>query len=376
MRATWLALLVAPAFVDSLFRVILALASRKWRAREVHFEPVSSVLVLVPARSEGAAVEPTLRSIRTTRKDLRLRSVLVLDGADPEAEAVALQCGAEVALKDPAGGSKGDVLRWAGANLREEIEAADAVFVLDVGSEFAEGFLDGFGLGEGVDGVQGFLSGSGNGPGSAAAVSERAAQLCEDCGREMLGWTVRLRGTGFALRPESFLSVVPKVRTQVEDLEMSLLLAASGSRLVMGRADAFVLDQKPVRVRSAARQRARWLAGQVSVPLRQAGALMRLVVRRPLEALGFAAEIGGRPLSLTIPLRVGVAAAILLIGPTSTVDLWLAGLIGLSAASDVLLIASRKGFRFRSSLSLIASWLHALILVPRAFLRWMSVRRS
>ena len=376
MKIAWLALLAAPSVVDSLYRIVLGLASRRWSTKRPPRRPLSSALVLVPARLEGAAVEPTLRSVRSAREDLRLRTVLILDGPDPEAEAAALKCGAEVALKEPAGDSKGDVLKWAGSNLRQEIEATDAVFVLDVGSEFSEGFLDDFGMPDGVDGVQGFLSGSGDGPGSAAAVSERTAQRCEDCGREVLGWTVRLRGTGFALRPEAFLSVLPDLRTQVEDYEMSLLLAAAGTRLVMGSPDVFVLDQKPIRVRSAARQRARWLAGQVSVPLRQAGALMRLLVRRPLEAFGFAAEVGGRPLSLTIPLRVGLVAAILLVGPVSTTSLWLVGLLGLSAVFDVVLIASRKGFRLSSSLSLVLSWLHALVLVPRAFLRWMSVRRS
>ena len=233
--------------------------------------------------------------------------MLVLDGDDPEAAAVASGLGVEVARKEPPGPSKAAVLAWAAERLAPTLDSVDAVAVLDVGSRLGEGFFDRLRWPPGADGVQAVLVGAGGGPGAGAALSERVAQGHEDRGREALGWSVRLRGTGFALRPPLLRSVAGRLRTQVEDTEMSLLLTADGARLCLGPADAVVHDVKPERLRDAARQRARWLVGQLALPLRQPGALLRLLVRRPLEGLAFVAELGGRPLSLTVPLRLLVA---------------------------------------------------------------------
>ena len=104
-----------------------------------------------------------------------------------------------------------------------------------------------------------------------------------------------------------------------------------------------------------------------------------MLVRRPLEGLAFVAEIGGRPLSLTVPLRLGVAAALAVPGARAGV-LDAAGgvamVIACSAIFDVLLNAFSSGFRLRSAAYLMVSWLRAIVLLPRAFLSWMWTRRS
>jgi len=350
-----------------------------WSRRRPPTWRPSRYLALIPARGEGASVEPTLRSVIETSREVDVRVLLVLDGEDPAAKETARRLGVECVCKRVAGPSKGAVLGWVARTLTSEVEAAEAVFVLDVGSTLSEGFFERLLWASRADGVQAFLSGTGRGPGRSAAVSEQIAQRHEDRGREMLGWGVRIRGTGFALRSAAFLAIADRLVTQVEDLEMSLLLAEIGSPAVMGTEDAVVYDEKPERVADAARQRARWLAGQLSLPIRQARAFIRVLARQPLEGLSFCGEIVGRPLSLTVPLRLVVASVL---GARAASLGWSSpeGIIALvicsSAGFDVLLNALASGFRVRSALCLVASWLRAIVLLPRAFMSWMRTRRG
>lgn len=379
MSWLWLGALALFPVLDSIYRLVLLSCSRLWGRRARSGGEPPGYLVLVPARAEGEAVEPTLRSLVEAADNVDLRVVLLLDGPDATAAEVASRCGAESVVKEPAGPSKGAVLGWAGEHLREDIERAGALFVLDVGSTVCPGFFDMLGWAPGADGVQAFLSGTGQGPGRTAALSEQIAQRHEDCGREVLGWGVRVRGTGFALKPAAFAAIAGRLLTQVEDTEMSLLLAANGARLVMGPRGALVFDEKPDRVADAARQRARWLAGQLSLPLRHPRTLAKVLLRRPLEGLGFVAEVAGRPLSLTVPFRLLIAAVAWyhsrgpgLVSPVGVVAMVAAG----SAAFDVLLNALSADFRLRSAVALIFSWMRAVVLLPRAFFSWMVARRS
>ena len=137
----------------------------------------------------------------------------------------------------------------------------DAVLLLDVGSHAAADLFASARWPEGAAGCPDAAGGAGQGAGEAMAHSERAAQEWEDRGRQALGWGVRLRGTGTALTPRALGWVAPRLRTRIEDLEASLLLASAGFPLVLSPAE--VLDEKPARVADAARQRARWLVGRV-----------------------------------------------------------------------------------------------------------------
>ncbi len=380
MSPLWL-LLALPAVVDSVYRLVLLASSQSWSDRlgTRPGETTGRGAVLVPARSEGAALEPTLRSIARAAEGLPIDIVVVLDGADPVATAVAQRWHADIAVKEPAGPTKAATLAWAAERAEGPLTDADWILVLDVGSELDEGFFRRFTIPEGAEGAQAFLRGVGEGPGRAAALSEGLAQRREDCGREALGWTVRLRGTGFALRRDAFRAVAPELRTLVDDLEMSVLLAARGARLVMASSEAVVMDHKPQQCGGAARQRARWLVGQLTLPFRHPRALLRILLRRPFEALGFVGEIAGRPLSLTVPLRLGLAGLITAFPapqlPTAA-SLAAALLMAGTALSDAILHLARGRGNVRSVLSLAAAWAAALILLPRALSTWLWARRD
>ncbi|HEX6094975.1 MAG TPA: glycosyltransferase family 2 protein [Thermoanaerobaculia bacterium] len=309
------------------------------------------MLIVIPARAEGERLQATLASTKSAD------TLLLLDGDDPGVNPQ----GARVVVKTPAGPSKAAALAWLARNHGETIEPYDTILILDAGSRLAPDFFERFRWPDDATAVQTFLRGSSEGVGAAAAESERVAQDSEDRGREALGWNVRLRGTGSAFRSETFLELVPRLDTRIEDLEATLLLTARGDRIRM--TEAVVLDEKPEAMTAAASQRARWFLGRYELLARRAPAFAQVVAKRPLEGAAFLVEIFGRPLSLTAPLRV--IAGILLARRQHPI---FGGMLLLSAAADVALHARARP---AAVLRLGGSWLMALLLAPRALVRWM-----
>lgn len=340
---------------DAVVRLLLFVRARAPRTESVRRTP-ERPLVVIPARNEGAQVAATVASAAGAAV------VLLIDGADPEAEAAGRSLGATVLVKEPAGPTKAAALAWLAREHRPMIEAASGVLLLDVGSALEPAFFDHFSWPDGVDALQAYLHGGRGG----AADSERLAQYDEDRGREAMGWNVRLRGTGTAFRPQVFLDVVPRLTTRVEDFEASLLLHRA--KLRMADPAAVVRDAKPASVHEAASQRARWIAGRYELLLRRGGEIARWIARRPFEGTAFLLEMFGRPLSLTVPLRF-------------VAGLWLAwrglpvlgGLIAASTLIDVALFAGRTSPA--AALHLAGSWILAVVMAPRALWRWTRVKR-
>jgi cellulose synthase/poly-beta-1,6-N-acetylglucosamine synthase-like glycosyltransferase len=358
MRLPLSLLLVIPATLaacDALVRVVLwsrggrPAGGRRNGRRGAGTTP--KLLIVVPARAEGDRLQATLKS--TKGADV----LLLLDGDDPGVNAH----GARVVVKTPAGPSKAAALAWLAREQRALIETYDAVLILDAGSRLSPDFFEHFDWPEDATAVQTFLHGSSEGVGAAAAESERVAQESEDRGREALGWNVRLRGTGSAFTSQAFLELMPRLDTRIEDLEATLLLTATGDRIRM--TEAVVLDEKPEAMTAAASQRARWFLGRYELLVRRAPAFAEVIAKRPLEGAAFLVEIFGRPLSLTAPLRV--AAAILLMRHRQPV---FGGILALSAAADVALHTKANP---AAVLRLGGSWLMALLMAPRALVRWM-----
>jgi cellulose synthase/poly-beta-1,6-N-acetylglucosamine synthase-like glycosyltransferase len=97
--------------------------------------------------------------------------------------------------------------------------------------------------------------------GRLAALSELIDQKLSDRWRSALGWPVRLRGTGMVISPENLGRVAPLLKTEVEDIALTLLLVAHG--IPIHRIEsAPVYDKKPMTRAFATQQRARWYRGQ------------------------------------------------------------------------------------------------------------------
>jgi cellulose synthase/poly-beta-1,6-N-acetylglucosamine synthase-like glycosyltransferase len=317
---------------------------------------------VIPARAEGDRLHATLASATGHGVDV----LLLLDGDDAAAENTALASGARVVVKRPAGPSKAAALAWLAREHRELIATFDVVLIVDAGSRFAPRFFEHFAWPNDAASAQTYLSGTSDGVGAAAAASESIAQSGEDRGREALGWNVRLRGTGSAFRSDVFLELMPRLDTRVEDLEATLLLTADGERVRMLAPEAIVLDDKPGAVAAAASQRARWLLGRYELLVRRAPAFARVIAKRPAEGLAFFVEIFGRPLSLTAPLRLGAAALLFRRGQPIY-----ASALTLSVAADVAMHATAHRKSPRAIVQLAGSWVLALLMAPRALVRWM-----
>lgn len=351
--------------IDSLFRLLLLVMSRR-AVRARGDAGAGRTLVVIPARDEGEHVRATLDSV----KRAGAKALLLLDGPDAVAESVAHASGADVVVKEPSGPTKAAALAWLVANHRDRLLSADAILLLDVGSTLSDQFLAHLDWPADAAAVQARLRGAGGGVGVAVAASETDAQLREDRGREALGWSVRLRGTGSAFRPSSFIEVTPKLRTRVEDLEATLMIIARGERVALGSESAFVNDDKPSTVYSAASQRSRWLLGRYEVLFKRAADLGRAFVRKPLETIALFFEIFGRPLSLTIPFRTIVSIVAIANG-------WaVAWAILTTAIVDVMVIfaSGRSGVGAAGRLAL--AWALAVVMAPRALFRWMRAKRS
>ncbi len=338
-------------------------------------EPIRRVAVLVPARQEGERVGPTLRSVLAAADGTEVDLWVVLDGADPEAQRVAQALGARVLTKEPPGPGKGAVLRFAAVKLADRLRQSDAVMVLDVGSFLAPGFFRHLAWPPGVVALQARLQGAGYGPGEAACLSERLAQEGWDVGKQASGWSVRLRGTGTLFKPQVFLALAAQLRTQIEDTEASLLLQAQGARAAL-LPTAVVVDQKPQTLQQASRQRARWLAGQLQLLWCHRGTLLRLILRRPLEGLAWGTALLSRPLSLSSPARFLAGAALAALAWRRNAPLfalWGAVVAG-SAAGEAAWFLVRYPQALGSTLQLACAWLRAVLLLPRAFSRWLRGR--
>jgi cellulose synthase/poly-beta-1,6-N-acetylglucosamine synthase-like glycosyltransferase len=120
----------------------------------------------------------------------------------------------------------------------------------------------------------------GSGLATLMALSEIVDQSMHDRLRTRLGWPVRLRGTGMLLPPAALEQVSPELSTEVEDIALTLLLAAAG--LPIERLEAAVVrDPKPRKVAAGARQRARWFRGQWIALWRYRAQVLRVAAQGP-----------------------------------------------------------------------------------------------
>ncbi len=370
MRILLSLFIVVPATLaacDAVVRGVLFWASRKATpspSPAPHHSPAGEarLLIVIPARAEGDRLEATLISATGHRAEV----LLLLDGEDPRAEASARARGARIVVKTPAGPSKAAALAWLAREHRAVITPFDIVLIVDAGSRFAPHFFEHFAWPGDAAAAQTYLSGTSQGVGAAAAASESIAQNGEDRGREALGWNVRLRGTGSAFRASTFLELMPRLDTRVEDLEATLLLTADDQQVRMITPQAIVLDDKPDAVVAAASQRARWLVGRYELLVRRTSAFTRAIGRRPAEGLAFFVEIFGRPLSLTAPLRLAAAALLYRRGQPL-----FATALTLTVATDVAIHGNTHRTSPGAVLRLAGSWVLAALLAPRALMRWM-----
>jgi len=214
-----------------------------------------------------------------------------------------------------------------------------------------------------------------------AALSEIAEQRIGDALRTRLGWPVRLRGTGMAMRRGLLESIAPGLKTSVEDAELTLQVAGHGlsSRWVDS---AGVRDPKPANARYAEQQRARWLQGQLQLLRAQPEALMA-TFRRGLPGWSVLSSVLLKPRAFILPLGTGMAA--LLWSLATAWPWWMAAAVPLTLwlawnAAVVLAAVAWTEHPHRTLRALIVSpayvllWVTSAVLALRSSEPWLRAR--
>jgi len=339
---------------------------------------------LIPAHNEAASIGSTVSTLRTFVNESDC--IIVIDDGSTDATAeVAGRAGARVASRPakPEQSGKGAALGWFMAHCTDALNTVAGVIILDADSRVDPQFpnLIRARLAAGQGAVQGFIepmteAGAVSLAGQAAAFTTLLEQRVDDRLRTRLGWPVRLRGTGMGFRTEVFRTLVTKLHTQAEDVEMSLYLAWAGV-LTHFAPEAIVYDPLPVSGLAATLQRARWLRGQWQVwrsCWRDIGAL---ALRGPW-AWSLMGELLLKPRSLLMASKLGLMLILFLL-----VGLWwpmrfVAALLGLNLVLDMAYLLLGLGVvagpGWQASLAMVSTWGQSLALALRTPAGWLSVR--
>lgn len=226
------------------------------------------LLVLVPAHNEEAVLADTLAALaHVDYPPERVGITVIADNCTDRTAEIATAAGATVLIRDdPGRRGKGAALAWALDELREGLDGVDAVVFLDADcrpSPDALAALAGKLVG-GWPAAQAAYVVSNPEDSSASALRWAAfalANTIRPLGREALGLSAGINGSGFALTRELLRRHPWQSFSLAEDAEYHLRLVSAGEQVGFVR-DAFVASPMPTSLRSAHQQNSRWEGGK------------------------------------------------------------------------------------------------------------------
>lgn len=276
-----LALLTAWMSVSGAFLLALLGAAAFGRRRSPAAAPGFRLAVLMPAHDEAATIATALTALRaavTPETTVRV----IADNCTDETAALVRAAGFEPWERDaPAAPGKGRALAWAIARLKDEgrWESLDAVVVLDADCEISADGLERLGawLAAGADAVQSDYVVSNHEESPTAALRAGAFSLMNTVrpqGKEQLGLSAGLNGTGMAFRLETLDAVPWEAFSITEDTEYHARLVRTGARVAFAH-DVEVRSPMPTTRAASRTQQARWESGSASSARSYATALLR-----------------------------------------------------------------------------------------------------
>ncbi|MCW5849743.1 MAG: glycosyltransferase [Anaerolineae bacterium] len=305
---------------DSAFRALYLLLRLLDRRPSPNYPPPAAsdapcLAVVIAAHDEAAVIGATVRQVRQSDYPPDSLSVFVIADRCADATAqVARAAGARVWQREAGEArGKGAALDWFLRAAGRELDQFAALVILDADTQVEPTALAHLSAALTLAPVvQGFVKpmhADGVTVASLAALSEILSQAVDDTARVRLGWPVPLRGTGMALPPRLLAELAPRLRTRIEDTELSLLLAERGVRVAFAP-DAVIGDPKPADGEGAARQRGRWLQGRVELLHRDWPRLLRLLLNgRPGDA-ALVLTLVLRPKMLVVALKAALAVGL------------------------------------------------------------------
>ena len=269
-------------------------------------------LVLVPAHDEEPVIGDTLRALEALEPTAGgHRVVVVADHCTDRTVEVARATGAEVLDRTDGPRGKGSALAWALDGLLARDDAPDAVLVFDADCRPTPNLLVALErrMRAGAPAAQADYVVANPDGGPAAALRFAAFRLINTVrpmGKQALGRSAGLRGTGMAFTRELLERHPFRTTSLVEDHEFHFDLVASGERVAFC-AEAAVHSDMPTTMRATGDQQLRWESGR-SVLLRRYGpGFARRALRGDREAADAAADLLVPPQSL---LLAGSAAVL------------------------------------------------------------------
>lgn len=359
-----LAILVGlPGLAAAVHLGLLGAASLFYRARRALGDDEVRFLVLIPAHNEETVIARCLEAIRA---DARARDMVlvVADRCTDATASIARRFGASVLERAPEEEPGRAAARQAGLEHARALEW-DAVVMLDADSVIAPGFLDACeqALAVGADAVQA-RSESKRGRTLAAEASLAAFALqgiTLPRGRDRLGLSVRLRGTGMAIRRP--LALAHRFRAPAsEDLVFTLDLILDGVRCRHVEA-ARMRSEGESRWSTFGGQKVRYEAGRMAAARAYVPRLLKRAIRQrdaaSLEAAWFLAT---PPFALAALSLLAALALAAIAQSWAVAAVFGAGLLMLALVILTGLIQARAGMR---------TWL-ALLAAPW-YLGWKAV---
>jgi cellulose synthase/poly-beta-1,6-N-acetylglucosamine synthase-like glycosyltransferase len=227
--------------------------------------------VLIPAHDEAASIVNAVDGILACDYPSDSRRVVVIaDNCSDATPTLAQRAGADVwERKDATRRGKGQALAWALERLLREDAQTDAVVIFDADCVPSRNLLDRLAarLSEGADAAQARVSIADPEVSTAAALRYGAStlmNLTRPLGKEALGFSCGLQGTGMAFSRGTLETVPWNSFSLTEDREYHLNLIEAGRR-VRFVADAQALTPAPATRVGADMQETRWDAGNVSL---------------------------------------------------------------------------------------------------------------
>ena len=221
--------------------------------------------VLVFANNEAAVITASVASVLESLEAGDAIHVIA-DNCHDDTAALAREAGAVVFERNTGDASgKGAAMRWYIRQAGAALDGFNLLVVLDADDRVPADFISKVKAGFSADSVCQCLvqpiDYQHSHLGTLIALSERHEQLTIDSVRTFFGWPVRLRGTGMVIPLSLLRQAAADVDTGVEDLALTLLMAAAGISIRRNN-QAVVFDPKPSGSIPASRQRARWFRGQ------------------------------------------------------------------------------------------------------------------
>ena len=321
--------------------------------------------VIIPAHNEELLIARCIDSLRLSAADSRARIVVIAHNCTDQTAQRAAKAGAEVLIYDDGNArGKGFALRFGFE--RVFADGADAALVIDADTAVSKNLIATVrgALGQGADAVQCRyeMAGSDNrARAGLAALALRGFNLIRPAGRNRLGLSSGILGSGFAIRKDLFFAVPYRALSIVEDLEYHLQLVMAGKRVRFAE-QAKVWAELPDSAAGEITQRSRWEGGRFGAARRWIWPLIKQLLRGRFRLAEPLADLTGLPIAYAAFLLM--IAALL---PLAWCRLYAAA--GLAVVAFHVMTAAWAGENFRRDLRLLftapAYIFWKLLLVPR-----------